>query len=150
MNGLRSDSHDAAPPPGSAGGLRPRSAGPGGLEEERLRRVLLHVETHLQGALRLEELASVAGTSRAHFARQFRRSTGHSPHQYVLRCRIELARQLLRHTDLPIGEIALRAGFVDQSHLNRRFRAELGLTPGLFAQQARGRGARFHSLKDAP
>ena len=149
MDGLRHDSHGAALPPGGTG-RPPRTPGPGGLEEARLRRVLLHVETHLQDALSLVELASVAGTSRAHFARQFRRSTGHSPHQYVLHCRIAFARQLLRHTDLPIGEIALRAGFVDQSHLNRRFRAELGLTPGLFAQQARGRGARFHSLKDAP
>lgn len=109
----------------------------GAMSEERLRRVLLHVAMNLQGTLSLEELASVAGTSRAHFARQFRRSTGSSPHQYVLHCRLALAREMLQHTQLSLGEVALRVGFVDQSHLNRRFRASLGVTPGLFAQHAR-------------
>ncbi|WP_147465755.1 helix-turn-helix transcriptional regulator, partial [Pseudomonas syringae] len=68
--------------------------------------------------------------SEYHFARMFRESFGLPPHQYLLSRRIEQARQLLRSTGKPLGEIALACGFASASHFSNRFRQATGATPG--------------------
>jgi AraC family transcriptional regulator len=78
-------------------------------------------------------MAAVAGVSTYHFAHQFRRATGLPPYQYVIMRRVERAEQLLRAgTDLPLAEIAARAGFSDQSVFCRHFKRLVGVTPGQF------------------
>jgi len=67
-----------------------------------------------------------------HFARLFRRTVGVPPHQYVLRRRVERAKELLLTGRLGLSEVALAAGFSDQSHLTRVFRRAVGLTPARF------------------
>ncbi|WP_345711050.1 helix-turn-helix transcriptional regulator, partial [Kineococcus glutinatus] len=64
-----------------------------------------------------------------HFARLFRVATGCSPHQHVLRRRVERARELVVGTAVPLAQVAARCGFADQSHLTRALRRELGVTP---------------------
>jgi len=59
----------------------------------------------------------------------FRRSFGITPHTYVMRRRVAVAQQLLTRTDLGLVDIALKAGFCDQSHLSRSFRRFSGLPP---------------------
>jgi AraC-like DNA-binding protein len=71
----------------------------GGLPPGLTRRIRDYIESHLDGNVRLETLASLAGLSVHHFARAFRQSIGLSPHKYVLRRRIERARELLSQTD---------------------------------------------------
>jgi transcriptional regulator GlxA family with amidase domain len=66
-----------------------------------------------------------------HFARAFKQTIGMPPHCYVLQRRIEHAQQMLRNTQLPLSEIALSAGFSDQSHLARHFRRMTGTSPSL-------------------
>ncbi|MDB5576585.1 MAG: AraC family transcriptional regulator [Bradyrhizobium sp.] len=78
----------------------------------------------------LAETASACGLSVGHFSRAFKRSTGTSPHQWVLMRRIEAAKQLIGETDLPLAEIALACRFADQSHLTRAFSSLTGMTPG--------------------
>lgn len=89
-----------------------------------------YIHTHLDETIALDELAATVGLSRYHFARRFRRSTGSSPHQFVLRKRVEQAKILLSRTSTPLIDIAVRCGFADQSHLTRVFKRHVGTTPG--------------------
>ena len=100
----------------------------------RLQRVLDKVEEELTRPLSLLELASVAGISPFHFAREFQRSTGFAPHQYVVKRRIDRAVQLLGTTQSSITEIAQLVGFHRGSHMARHMRKLLGLTPAQLRQ----------------
>src|SRR5688500_1546147 len=85
-------------------GARPRRV-PGGLDPRALRRVRAYIEENVGAAISLEDLASVAGVSRFHFARQFRASTGESPMGYLLRSRIERGKVRLRERDVSVSRI---------------------------------------------
>jgi AraC family transcriptional regulator len=82
--------------------------------------------------LDIEELAGLIRMSSSHFTRSFTKSVGLTPHRYVIQCRVEKARELLTATDLPLTEIALSAGFSDQSHFSRRFQELTGVPPGAY------------------
>ena len=101
----------------------------GGLPKARLNRVLEYISAHLGNEIRLEALASIAGMSQHHFGELFRRSTGVSPHQYVIGQRVERGKQMLRDTDLSILEIGLAIGFADHSHFTKTFRRIARVTP---------------------
>lgn len=79
----------------------------------------------------LEELAAIAGLSRAHLIRAFRREFHITPHAYLTDVRIRRARHLLRMGDSP-ASVALECGFADQAHFTRHFKARTGITPGQF------------------
>ena len=104
------------------------------LTQQQLRRVSDFVQAHLGQDLALEALAQQAGFSPYYFARLFRRTTGESPHQFVLRQRIERAQGLLSQRDLPLAQVALASGFANQSHFTRAFKRQLGLTPRAYRQ----------------
>jgi transcriptional regulator GlxA family with amidase domain len=72
-----------------------------------------------------------------HFARAFRQTLGIPPHNYIVQRRVEHAQQLLGNTDLPLSEIAIVAGFTDQSHLARHFRTITGVSPSLARHRLR-------------
>jgi AraC-like DNA-binding protein len=112
--------------------LSPAPFAYGGLAPGALRRVREYIETHLGERMQLAELAAVAGLSVHHFAREFKHSTGATPHSYLTRRRVERAREMLARTSSSLSEIALAAGFSDQSHLARHFRQFFGTTPGEF------------------
>lgn len=80
----------------------------------------------------LKELAELSPFSASHFLRTFRASVGLTPHAYITQLRIERAAALLR-TGIPPVEVAVRTGFVDQSHLTRQFKRIFGITPGQYA-----------------
>jgi AraC-like DNA-binding protein len=80
----------------------PQRQGTGGLAPSKLRRTIAYIRDHLEQALSQATLAAVAQTSPAHFARQFKRATGRTPHQYVITYRIEYAKRLLAETDVPL------------------------------------------------
>lgn len=80
------------------------------------------------------DLARVAGVHPVHLARGYRRWMGAAPGERLRTRRLERAADLLMHGRQPIGEIALAAGFCDQSHLNRQFSRAYGVTPGEFAR----------------
>ena len=109
----------------------------GGLSPSAMRRVREYVEAHLSESIGLAELAAVAGLSVFHFAREFKHSAGITPHYYLVQRRIERAQDMLARTGLSATEIALAAGFSDQSHLTRHFRHILGTTPREFRRSHR-------------
>ena len=85
-------------------------------------------------------LRSVPGLSRTRLYEQFARYFGRSPAAEMTRLRLEAAKHLLEATNLPVGEVALRAGFSSQAYLTDAFRAKLGLSPSAWRKQ-RGGGA---------
>ncbi len=96
-----------------------------------------YVEEHLAGRISLDHLADVAGCSRFHFGRLFKASTGQSPMAWVGQRRIERAQSLIRdHPEWTLAAVALASGFSDQSHLTRRFKHLLGITPGRYAKES--------------
>jgi AraC family transcriptional regulator len=109
--------------------LRPPQQTVCALPKWRLQRVQQYIDTHLESALSLSELASVVGLSRMHFAAQFREATGYRPHEYVLSRRIENAKVILSNTNMPIAEVALSVGFNAQSHFSTVFKRLTGDAP---------------------
>jgi AraC family transcriptional regulator len=89
-----------------------------------------------QGNVSLEEIASACNLSRSYFIRAFRETTGRTPHQWLLERRVERARELLRHSDSSLSEIAIACGFSDQSHFTRTFSQMLGTPPGSWRRRA--------------
>jgi transcriptional regulator GlxA family with amidase domain len=109
----------------------------GGLPPRAVRRVREYIEANLEENISIQELAGIAGLSMYHFARAFKQSEGVTPHDYLVKCRVHRAKELLSDTDLPMSEIALAAGFSDQSHCARRFREHVGVTPSAYRWSAR-------------
>lgn len=109
-------------------GVEPRSF-KGGLSGRRLRRVLSYIAENHERELTLEDLAGEAAMSTFHFAREFKRATGTTPHQHLIRFRVERAKALLAESRLPLAEVGLRTGFSHQSHFTRLFRRLTGTTP---------------------
>jgi len=109
----------------------------GGLPPGVQRRVQEYVEEHLTERIQLAEIAAVAGLSVFHFAREFKRTVGVSPHSFVTQKRVQRAQDMLSHTDLPLSDVALAAGFFDQSHLARHFRELCGVTPSEYRRSSR-------------
>jgi AraC family transcriptional regulator len=101
----------------------------GGLSGRRLRRVMDFIADNYENDLSLAELARVAGMSTFHFAREFKRATGTTPHQYLIKFRIERAKALLTESAIPLVEVSSRSGFSHQSHFTRLFRRLTGTTP---------------------
>jgi AraC family transcriptional regulator len=87
------------------------------------------MEQRISDPLPVSDLAAATGLSTSQFSRQFRTSTGKSPHQFLLQLRLDHARRMLRTTVLPIPDVAVRCGFSHQEHLTRVMRAKLGTTP---------------------
>jgi AraC-like DNA-binding protein len=85
----------------------------------------------------LADIARECGLSRAHFIRAFTRTTGCTPHQWLLRQRIEQARWLIEHSDRSLTDIASDCEFSDQSHLNRVFVKAFGVSPGAWRRAVR-------------
>jgi AraC-like DNA-binding protein len=96
-----------------------------------------YVDAHLNERISVQALADVAGLSIYHFARAFKQSEGLTPHDYLVLHRIEYAQKLLSNSDVPLSEVALAAGFFDQSHFARRFREYVGVPPSRYRSSRR-------------
>jgi AraC family transcriptional regulator len=99
-----------------------------------LRRLVEYIQANLAQNLTLVDMAQVVNLSTSHLNRLFKQSQGISLHQYVIQCRIERAKQLLKQPQLTIAEIATQVGFADQSHLTHHFKRHVGVTPKTFRQ----------------
>lgn len=103
---------------------------PGGLANWQARRILAHIEANLASKLGVGDLADLVALSKSHFSRAFKHSLGLPPMEYVVVRRVERAKALISSTRDSLAEVALACGFADQSHLNRRFRNFIGMSPG--------------------
>lgn len=99
-----------------------------------------YLHAHYSDAVGLDALAGLVGVHPSHLARTFRAVMGCTVGDYLRRVRVDEARRLLR-TDVPLGDVALRVGFADQSHFCKSFRRETGMTPSSARRNAGTNGA---------
>jgi AraC-like DNA-binding protein len=110
----------------------PASGLPGGA----LSRVLEHIDANRHRNLPLSELCALAHMSRFHFARLFKRSTGLSPHRFVVGRRVDNAKELLAADGASIAAISRTVGFRTPSHFTTVFRRATGMTPSTYRSVA--------------
>lgn len=108
-----------------------------GLPKHKLQQAIDYIHDSLDQDLSLSDLAAIVQMSPFHFAHLFKESTGLAPHQFVIRCRVERAKELLIHSPLSIADIAAEVGFANQSHLTRHFKRIVGVTPREAVQNAK-------------
>jgi len=100
-----------------------------GLESWQKIRTEEMLRTHLEGNIRIADLATACQLSPSHFSRCFRQSFGTSVHQWLIRLRIDMAKDLLREPELSLAEVGVRSGFCDQAAFTRAFTKLEGITP---------------------
>jgi AraC family transcriptional regulator len=106
----------------------------GGLGSARLRKIRELVQAKMEDDLGLDDMAQSVGLSTAHFGRMFRKSTGETPHQFVLRQRIERAKAMLRVPDARVLDVAVACGFKTQQHFAQVFRDVCRVSPTEYRQ----------------
>ena len=92
-----------------------------------------YIHANLMSDMSLDEISQQASLSKYHFLRMFREYYGITPHQYILNCRINKAREALEQGS-SLEDIVFDCGFSDLSHLNRRFKPVYGMTPRQYQQ----------------
>ncbi len=105
-----------------------------------LKRALAHIGEHCDQPLPVDELARIAGVSQSHLNALFRQATGKGAKHYILGCRMQLARRLLRDPNNNISEVAFRCGFSDAHYFSRSFRDFHGRSPSDYRKDPGSRG----------
>jgi AraC family transcriptional regulator len=113
---------------------RPRSAqsSQSGLTSTQVRLVTEYMDSHLSAKTSISELAALVDLTRFHFIRAFKQSAGVPPHQYLIRRRVDRAKQLLAEQSASIAEVAERTGFGSPVQMTRAFRRVVGTTPSAY------------------
>jgi AraC-like DNA-binding protein len=107
----------------------PATAARQGLAPWQVRRVLAYIDANLDTSIKNKDLAAIARLSVFHFNFAFRNSVGDSPHEYIIRRRMERAQGLMLSTEMSLSEIAAQCGLADQAHLTRLFHRVVGESP---------------------
>ena len=106
------------------------------LPRYKIQRVTDYIRENLREELTLERISATLSMSPYHFAHVFRQSVGVAPHRYLIECRIERAKVLLRDTDLSITEIAHQVGYANQSNFSVVFHRLAGITPRRYRSES--------------
>ena len=109
----------------------------GGLTGRKLNMATEFIQENIERDLGITEIANVVDLSPFHFARSFKQATGVSPHQYLIKNRIERAKSLLTGSELPIVEVGFKVGFKNQSHFTTLFRKLTSMTPKAYRDLTR-------------
>src|SRR6516164_7479789 len=119
----------------------------GGLGPARLRMIKELVHAKMEDELTLTEMAQSVELSPAYFSRMFRKSTGETPHQFVLRNRVERAKEMLRAPQARVLDVGVACGFKTQQHFARVFRHLCGTSAREYRLEwwSRDRSERHHS-----
>lgn len=104
------------------------------VHEERAKQMLLE---KVNGNVSIAEIARDCNMSASYFLRAFKKTTGQTPHQWLMAQRVQRAREFLRDTELPLAEVAVACDFYDQSHFNRVFSQAVGVSPGNWRRTSR-------------
>jgi len=91
-----------------------------------------YMKDHMRESIRLDDLAAAAQLSKYHFLRRYRALTGRTPAQDMRIVRVEAARDIIRHGDMPLKAVAAAVGFVNEYHFSRIFKQHFGVPPGYF------------------
>ncbi len=105
----------------------------------RLHRAREFMDASLEQPLTIAEIAQVAWFSPYHFLRLFKQAFGETPHQYLIRRRLDRAQSLLIHSDMPVTEICYAIGFESLGSFSGLFHRQIGQTPMQFRRETRNR-----------
>ena len=111
--------------------------GNGGLSPRQAARAQDYLAAHYAEDITLRDVALECRLSPAYFIKAFKKTIGITPHQWLIRHRIDRAKAIMDTTATPLGEIALACGFADQSHLTRVFKTIVGDSPGNWRRRRR-------------
>jgi len=117
--------------------LPPINAARHSLTHNRLQIAIDYIHAHLDGDLSMVQIASSVNSSPTYFASSFKRATGISLHQYVIKQRVERAKLLLETTELEVANIAALVGFCSPSHLTWHCKRLTGMTPRQISKTVR-------------
>jgi len=112
------------------------------LPQYKLRRAIDYINDNLRGDLTVKKIAEKLSMNPGYFAHTFSQTTGLAPHQYVIECRVERAKLLLRETELSMAEVAQRVGFSTQSHFSDAFHRSTGLATSKYRRRDWAAGER--------
>lgn len=104
------------------------------IDQKRVEMIIHLMQENLAGDLSLEKMAQAAGLGIAHFSHIFRKSTGHSPIEYLIKLRLQKAKELLGDFHLSIKEVAYSSGFKDYSHFSMMFTRAHGVSPSQYRE----------------
>jgi AraC family transcriptional regulator len=107
----------------------PVTATRGGLALWQKQRAADILRAHLDGDISLQEVAQQCRLSPSRFAHAFRKTFGMAPHRWVVERRLQMAKDLMLYSDLPIVDVAVRSGFCDQAAFYRAFKRSTGCSP---------------------
>jgi AraC family transcriptional regulator len=113
----------------------PQSSVSGALTGWQVRRILTFLENHVDQPVRVEDLRRLVNLSPCHFSRSFKRSFGEPPQTYLMRRKLDYARQLMLVSDMSLSEVAQASGFSDQAHFSRKFRQQVGQSPAVWRRE---------------
>ena len=122
---------------------------PNVLSSPRLRRVIERMYVGLSSEIDLKALAIESGYGRNHFLKMFPEATGHSPHQYLLRLRVNGAQKLIKNRSMALMDIALECGFASHSHLSRCLSTTCRSKPSDFRRDLRAPSFKLGSVRRA-
>jgi AraC family transcriptional regulator len=94
-----------------------------------LRKIKELLQEKMEDDLSLDEMARAVGLSAGHFSQVFRDTTGQTPHQCLLRYRVQRAKEMLRSAEMRVLDVAIACGFKTQQHFARVFREVCGASP---------------------
>jgi len=104
----------------------------GGLSPANFSKVDDYVEKNMDKQIKIETLAELCGLSDAHFATQFKKTTGVSPGKFVTDKRIAEAKSMLTETDLPVADIGAAVGYANVTHFSTAFKKNTGVSPSQY------------------
>ena len=133
MRGRRVPKETALPP---LGVVARQSSDYVAVDDDRLAAALRHIREHASEGIGVDDVARAAALSRSSLERGFRAALGRTPHDELVRVRLELARRLLAETDLKLAAVAQKSGFQHAQRLCERFKAKYGMTPGEYRDQS--------------
>jgi AraC family transcriptional regulator len=110
----------------------------GGLSLRQSLKATSYIEENLHRTIKIEELAEICNRSVGSFSINFKSTFGISPHAYILKQRVEIAKRAILETDNALCDIAIDCGLSDQSHLTRMFKRFVGVPPGIWRRQQGG------------
>ncbi|MEK8131289.1 AraC family transcriptional regulator [Paenibacillus filicis] len=104
------------------------------VQADKVAQAISYIREHGSEPITLEGLAELLDSSPRHLSRMFKSRTGYSPIEYVIRQRVEKAKELLLHTDASLQQIAVEAGFQDRYYFSRMFKKHTGMAPHRYKQ----------------
>lgn len=119
-------------------------------DDELIRRVQDHIDTHLDAPFKTELIARAFGISQRTLTRRFRAATGASVHGYLQQARVHHAKRLLETTTEPIEQIRAATGYLDPASFRRAFQRAAGVSPRQYRDTFGPRRTRPHTEKTAP